>query len=276
MSTTPTKVAKIISSSSAWIHVQHELGSREKAEQAIFLGGSVNAYGHGKIVIWTGHEFEITSCRSNINTRGAAVTPLGSHDRYVELHYPIDRRMTEEDISGATIAYPNEDNTAWLFAFCDEDFMLDYEHRLEAASASRFAKEINDAQVKVNEATNTTIKAKVVGIHRNLVTFCDDVIEFIHEEARTRHIGYYQQNPLEGHIHVPIKRAIDAVTLDWIQNKSTEYGTINTIVGRVLKTLTNQHTYETRWDRDARLEAEAKAAEEAASSEPEESESGES
>lgn len=217
------------------------------------------------IAAWNGHEFEIIEPRTLHTYAGGFFGQMGYHPKQVHetamhIYFPIDPRMTLEDIRGATIKYHNEAGDAWLFAHCDEDYMLDHEHKLEAAVDARFGREINEAQIKVNEATNATVKAQVVTTHSNLVAFCNDVTDAVHDEARTRHIGYYHQNPHEAHIHAVIARAIDTVTAKWQVDMSTEYRTINTHVGRVLKTLTKQHVYETRWDREARIEAEKKAA----------------
>ena len=66
---------------------------------------------------WNGHEFELLefgywheSQPGDIRMRYD--TPQESR---MLVYYPIDSRMTEADIRGATVAYPNETNTCLLY-----------------------------------------------------------------------------------------------------------------------------------------------------------------
>ena len=111
-----------------------------------------------EVAAWNGHEFEILLGDVGVNSKDEIyLTFFEMHDSMHTAesgmfgYYPIDPRITAEDVRGATVAYANETNTGWLFAHCDEDAMIDYEHELSAAIVAQFAPELDAAQVKVND-----------------------------------------------------------------------------------------------------------------------------
>ena len=222
----------------------------------------------GHMIVWNGHEFEAVFADSwsrAVESPPYWVRPRvqhyddSPHENSMLMYYPIDPRMTLEDAKGATIAYPNETNTGWMFTHCDNDAMVDYEKELAAAVIGEFAESIDAAQVKVNESTNATIRAKAVSNHRTLVEFRDAVVESVVTWARTLHIGWQEQNPHEAHIHLPVLRAIESVTTTWQTDRSTDYSKVSAKVAAIIKGLAKPHTYETRWDKATRIAAEAAA-----------------
>ena len=72
---------------------------------------------------------------------------------------------------------------------CDEDAMIDYEKELAGAVVSEFAEAIDGANVKVNESTNSAIRAQAVAVHSRLVEFRNEVRAAVVAEAHMRHIG---------------------------------------------------------------------------------------
>ena len=226
---------------------------------------SINA----TMVVWNGNEFEAILAESwGWNTQPPyQIWPTvkwydnAPYEKNMLMYYPIDQRTTVDDVRGATIAYPNETNTGWLFAHCDEDAMIDYEKELAAAVVGEFAEAIDAAQVKVNESTNATVRAQAVGNHLALVAYRDAVVESVVTWCRTLHIGWQEQNPHEAHVHFPVLRAIQAVATAWQADRAADYGKVNAKVAAIIKGLSKPHTYETRWDKAARIEAERKAAE---------------
>ena len=145
--------------------------------------------------------------------------------------------------------------------------MIDYEKELAGAVVAEFAPWIDLAQVKVNESTNPAIRAQTVAAHSRLVDFRNEVVTAVVAEARTRHIGWQEQNPHEAHVHLPVLRAIERITTGWQLNRSVDYGQVNARVANIVKGLAKPHAYEYRWDMATRLEAERKAAAEAAAAE---------
>ena len=148
------------------------------------------------IAVYNGHEFETVEPEL-IDSRGRLFVSLQDAptvEYLMEIHYPHDPRIELVDVKGATRAYANPNNDGWLFEHRDEDAMSDHEDVLEAVAVSKFISEIDGAQVKVNEATNNTVRAGVVTTHRLLTEFRDDVVATVVASAREKHIGWYDQN----------------------------------------------------------------------------------
>ena len=132
------------------------------------------------------------------------------------IYYPIDGRITLADVAIATRAVPNEFNTGWmLLPASDEDAMLDEEHTLRSAVVGQFAEAIDAAQVKVNEATNATVRTRVVSVHALLVAFRNNVADAAVATAQSRYIGWLEQYPEEAHIHLLVKDAVNATVSAW-------------------------------------------------------------
>ncbi len=212
------------------------------------------------MVLWNGHEFEAVfadAWRQESFPPYDIIPRVEPYDDLYEqrmlMYYPIDPRMTIYDVRGATIAYPNETNTGWLFAHCDADAMIDYEKELAASVVGEFAEAIDGAQVKVNEATNSTVRAQAVGNHAALVEYRDAVVESVVAWCRTLYIGWQEQHPHEAHVHFPVLRAIQSVATAWQADRSTDYSKVNAKVAGVIKGLAKPHAYETRWDMSLRL-----------------------
>ena len=220
-----------------------------------------------RFVLWNGHRFETVEGRfddedspHNLLVRYGR-DPIQPHEYLAHWYYPIDPRMVEKDIVGATVAYPNETNDGWLFRHCDNDAMVDYEKELAAAVIGEFAEAIDGAQIKVSESTNDAVKILAVTRHAALADFRNEAVEGVVSWARTLHIGWQEQNPHEAHVHTPALRAIEAVALSWQADRTAEYSRVNASVAGIIKGLAKPHTYETRWDKADRIEAERKAAE---------------
>ena len=204
------------------------------------------------LVVWNGHEFETIEVILTFykNWLSSAHFDRGGVIEYATyLYYPIDPRMIVEDIAGATVAYPNTDNTGWLFAHCDQDFMIDHEYKVLGAVDTAF-----DNMLRTIPAIRS----------HHLVHFKEDVKEAVLVELRSYHLAYYHQNPHTAHIHEPLERAIAATVYKWNNDapaKTDEYNIIKPYLTRISKAVANRHLYETRWDKAARITAAAKEAE---------------
>ena len=109
-------------------------------------------------------------------------------------YYPIDPRIKESDVKGATVAYPNADNTGWLFAHCDSDYMIDHEYKLLAGVTTAFEPEFRKMHNELMQAThgliiNNTLEkqADVIAAQKaynNLGLFREDVRANVLNEAR--------------------------------------------------------------------------------------------
>ena len=174
--------------------------------------------------------------------------------------------------------YNLKDNTGWLFAHCDEDYHHDHEMRLRAAVDSLFGTAHRNSmqgvlfgirRVQNDDTPEKRADADQARIHFTLTDkFHNEVVDAVLAEARTRPLGYYHKNPHEAHVHEPVERAIDRVTAIWKSTTSgaADYNLVRKVVESVKSLVTTRHDYETRWDKEARIAAEKKAAEEAAES----------
>ena len=233
---------------------------------------------------WNGHEFEVMSGDVVVSDSYPLVYAVWrwedreapAFEYHFAMHFPIDPRVRVEDVRGATVAYPNETNDGWLFAHCDEDWHHDHEMRLRAAADAVFGPVHREAQQGLafafrlllnrdNDANRAT--GDNARLHADLLSrFHADVTAALLREARSRHLGYYHQNPHGAHVGHPLQQAIVSRIAAWsaTAEKLTEYNVIRIAVEKVLATVKTRHAYETRWAQDARLEAERKAAEAAA------------
>ena len=188
-------------------------------------------------------------------------------------YFPIDPRMKSVDVINANHAYPNETNDGWLFAHCDKDYMIDHEYKVLSGISAAFEEELEDRETDIysaiqdvlttNTPENRTILTGYRRTHEPLLRFIKDVKTAALVEMRSKHIGYYHQNPHESHIHLIIERAIETTIPKWsvASRLVLEYGPIKAYVDRVLAFVKAKHAYETRWVKEARLAAEAKAKE---------------
>lgn len=217
--------------------------------------------GTTQVAVWNGHEFEVAEPEVEDYSDGTvwlSLQQVPSAEYLMELHYPNDQRIELVDVKGATRAYANPTNDGWLYEHRDEDAMSDHEDVLEAIAVSKLTSEIDGAQVKVNEATNNTVRAGVVTTHRLLTEFRDDVVATVVASAREKHIGWYDQNPHAAHVHMLVRTAIANQVTAWQTDRSADYSSINAAIGRIFKALTS-HDYERRWDKAARIAAEMAA-----------------
>lgn len=220
--------------------------------------------------VWNGHQFEVPRLHVFIggssNTHEIIRVDLRDKDLHewsAELYYPIDPRIRTLDVDGATVAYPNETNTGWLFRHCDADYHHDHELRLRAAVSATFENEID---LLMREAVSGNAKSRAKW--QSLVFVRDAVILATLKDARDKPLGWYQRNAHESHVHAQVTAGIEAAEKLLATVNPTILNEVQAQVTSA-KSLIASHTYETRWERDARLAAEAKAAAEKAAAESE-------
>ena len=234
----------------------------------------------GYVAAWNGHEFEAIKVQfDSFFAQGKLsffrLNRDGPLEHYTQVYWPLDPRMTRQDIAGAIRAYPNTDNTGWLFQHCDQDYMRDQEYRLRSAVHTAFEFEIDKARWEVDNRIHTVFiinndaNRSAVGlarrVHKGLQDFRHEVAVEIVRDHRKRHIGWYHQNPQHAHLHDPLAKAIRAVKARWEADWAHETRIhVGPVISKVLEQVTILFNYETRWDMAARLEAEKKAAEAAA------------
>lgn len=217
--------------------------------------------------VWDGHEFQTSPLYvpENPNHRhylmhqaSASAHPYGMNEH---LFYPIDPRIEAIDVDGAVRAYRNNTNDGWLFEHTNEGQHHDHFLRAEDCAIVRFQPAIDGLDIKEREATNGPAKQAALARYKNLVAFRDAVATAIVAAEKTEHLGHFVQvDPEVGHVHDAVRQAIRATKAKWAESTTdlARYRTIAGFVTPITRTLSTPHKPETRWDKAARLAAEAK------------------
>ena len=204
------------------------------------------------------------------------------HDKnehfYDKMAFPIDPRMTATDIEGANRIYKNADNTGWLFAHADADDHHDRVFTLKSVITSLFREYEDQALQKllplfIGGTSTEEKKREEYTLWKNLTDFRDHCIELCVDREKGLHIGQHIQED-KFHIQQMASLVIRQSVFTWKskRDKAAAYASIDFFVRKILVDVNTVHNFETRWDRQSRLDAAAKAAKEAAESEGNENE----
>ena len=187
--------------------------------------------------------------------------------------FPIDPRMTREDIEGATQIYQNDEGTGWLFAHADDGHHHDRELQVESIVSDLFedilSDILTDVMTSIINGHQKNQQIARLAKHQHTIGFRKDALSYVRNAERTLHIGQHIQDTDPHYLHKMALTAISETKRYWQAEKASEWNAVEFNVDQVITRLTNLHTYETRWDKAARIEAEAKAAAEKAAAEAE-------
>lgn len=221
-------------------------------------GAYTHTYRKFPFALWVGNEFDVFYALMSNTSRPSVLIDFAESsqtvpgDRFEEnaiLYYPIDPRIIVKDVHEATIAFPNDDNTGWLFAHCDADFHIDLEKKVASDIEGEFADYIDNADTKSREATGTAQQDQQ-NRRTSLIDFRmavrDEAIEYI----RTKYIGYFHQNPHEAHSYIPMRNAVQKISTAWQRNRSVEWGDVSADVSKILKGLSKPFDYKYRWENE--------------------------
>ena len=183
--------------------------------------------------------------------------------------YPIDPSMTEKDINGATIIYPNASNDGWLFAHATKSEHIDRMFIASTAMATLFD---NVIEAKLQQTLASIINNPQTNQQRgvyshwaNIVDFKKDCTAYCHKFEKLLYIGQHKHE--EGlDLRNILLRCIKHVKAEW--QKQNKYDAVSGDVNSIISHLETDHTFETRWEQEARQKREA-AARAAAESETE-------
>lgn len=255
------------------------LSSQDKEKAFGIIKSRIVINGTSLGVFWTGTEFETISIyKISRTTQGFKFDPgvsdslsTAPHEISMRIYYPIDPRMEEIDVHGATIAYPNEDNTGWLFAHTDEGTHHDYELTLLAAIEGVIQPYLRGWMADMF-ASSTDDDSMTQEKFSLLSKFYGEVNGEARKIARSVYLGEREQkaHPKEGWLDRDITAAVAAVKAHWTEDHTADLKKIADRIRFVEYSLI-MPSPETRWAREARLEAERKAAEAAAAAESESS-----
>ena len=232
--------------------------------------------GENYAALWNGHEFEVAKIfvADRLPHPWTIIKERTPNDEYeatetsMLLHFPIDPRTNVKDWRGATSAYANKANDGWLPAHCDVDHMLDREVEIKSAVIAAFAPGMQKLQqacllqlsLLAKNSSDSSAGSRELAARLKLdklTEFQNKVLAHCETEARKRYLGWYHQNPDESHIHNIVH---DAVTTLYHKNSDD----FSLVQNEIMRSAFTVHTYETRWDQEARLKKEAEAAKAAA------------
>ena len=197
--------------------------------------------------------------------------------------YPIDPAMTEKDINGASIIYPNETNTGWLFAHALPAHHDDRIITLEAVMHTLFENLVydklddvlkavighNNPSPKIGTELLYTYQAQS-GAYANYGTiraFQKECVKWCSEVEKLLHVGQHVQEDDHTLKH-QLVRAINQAKAVWkadTEGKALSLVAIEGHVNAIIAHVERDHAFETRWVKAAK----AKAAADAANSETE-------
>ena len=228
-----------------------------------------------RVACWNGHEFELLHVviKDAGNQEGVYIS--ASHadisEQSMLAYYPIDPRMIESDIVGAIKAYPNDDNTGWLFAHTDTGTHHDYELVLLATLdgiIQPLFRQIQVDQLKSNDGATT---ARLNSQFTLLSEFYGQCVAEARNNARKVWLGKREQeaHPKNGYLDTDLTTAIETVETRWRNTKIQEDLAKMTTAFSYLRTSLTMPVVETRWDRVTRLEAAAKKAKQQSETETE-------
>lgn len=193
--------------------------------------------------------------------------------------FPVDPRMTKTDIEDATIIYPNSTNTGWLFAHAEIDHHHERILTLESVMITLFEDLVhneleNTLKTIVNAGSsnqelagrsdyNSQLGAlsnysQIVAFRKECVKWCSELEKLLHVGQHVQENNFYLKHQLVR----AIKQAIKVWQAD--ANKSRVYATISGQINALIAKIETEHKIETRWEKQARREAAAKAAADAA------------
>ena len=227
----------------------------------------------GKGVAWNGHLFEVVALRAETYNDQPKIEFMlhdEEHEWWSKIYYPIDQRLSERDCDGATLAVANSDNNAWLFLHCDQDYMRDREMELRSAIITLFQPYVDKLTMAVlatpaKRPTNAPIGvpwesqlSKRVKLD-NLTTIREQIIACALKHVRELHIGAYHQAPHGSHIFERVRTCIAKAAFIHKFTQSAAYASVSGEMSAIIAEVSNPHDYETRWDKAARVKAEAAA-----------------
>ena len=178
---------------------------------------------------------------------------------------PVHESVTREDVDGARYAY--DDGTHWHFAHCSPDEQIDLAAAARTFTTEQFSIAIAKAQIKVDEATNATVKAQAITKADALVKFAEAAGADAYKRVVGETLGHFHRNPHHDHKRELAIAAIGTVLAAWGEAGKTDVvvradlRAVNSDASDVKTALEATHTIEWRAARVKRLAAEKAAAE---------------
>ena len=213
------------------------------------------------LACWNGHQFEVLS-PNYTNKYYHTVFDIERYPReaVMQLHYPIDPRITVADVDGATRAYTNKAGTHWLFSHCSNAWHFDKEIELVAIVESIFQEQVEERLYDcLLYANDSTRKNSALSKYNTIKSFRDATQKHVRKDIKQVHLGWFHQNPDSSHTSTRIKAALDKAYKQF--QLAGQGGVVSRDYQLISAKLTTDHVPETRWQQVARLMAEQEAQE---------------
>ena len=176
--------------------------------------------------------------------------------------YPIDPKMTEKDINGSTIIYPNNTNDGWMFAHSTKEEHLDRMWLASTAMRTLFEGVMDDklqatlASMINNPATNQ--QRGVYSHWANILQFKKECTSYCVKFEKLLYLGQHKQET-GLNLRDMLLLCVKHVKGEW--QKANKYDSVSGDVNSIITALEADHNFETRWEQEARLKAETAARE---------------
>ena len=249
--------------------------TRELVENVLLIPGTYKArpedQWEGQVAAWNGHQFEVVTAKKYFQDRDQTLFLSFSiedvdyennpREFSMSIHYPIDKRTKPKDWEGAIGAYRNAENTGWLPKHTDRGTHHDRGLSFEDGVYVVFKPELDplNAEIMGLDPRDAPHGRKVTE-YKSLVQAQTKVIEKVVAIHEDRYLGYYEQHPHPeaGHIMVAVKDAFAAAKSE----NTALWRRASVALSRIEKAIIKRasQVVETRWDQEARIAAEKKAA----------------
>ena len=274
---TQTLKPKIIEGETCqWFHYYNpDKDTVEASDFTFYYVDDENSF-ENKVVVLEGNRWQIEKAKITKgyhSTEGHFYRIYCAHGRGASLlAFPIDPRMTEEFINGATIHKTNASNDGWLFYHDHPGSHHNHLLSVRAAVVALFQEYVDSALHKVASATNDHTRRTVNSKYAALIAFRHTVQQTAQATEKAHTLGHYAQNldAAEGHVHKAVRLAVSAAKVEWAKTPAqlAKYRLIATEVGEIITALATPHAPETPWDKAARIAAEEAAKKKAAAQTP--------
>lgn len=172
--------------------------------------------------------------------------------------YPIDPKMTEKDINGATIIEPNASNDGWVFAHASKAEHIDRVWLASTAMSSVFDRVMEDKlQQTLASIINNPQTNQQRGVYLNwaeMLGFKKDCTAYCVRFEKLLYLGQHKQQAGLG-LRDMLLLCIKHVKAEW-QKTEGKFDDVSGDVNGIISALEADHNWETRWEQEARHKAE--------------------
>ena len=175
--------------------------------------------------------------------------------------YPIDPAMTEKDINGATIIYPNASSDGWLFAHATKAEHIDRIWLASTAMSSIFDRVMED---RLQQTLASIINNPQTNQQRGVYLKWADMLDFKKDCTsycvRFEKLLYLGQHKHQAGLNLRdmLLLCIKHVKQEW-QKVEDKFDGVAGDVNGIIAALEADHDFETRWEQEARQKREAAA-----------------